>query len=256
MHPRRRFTVPLPDGRTLALGERTLVMGILNVTPDSFSDGGALLERRRGGRRRRADGGRRRRPARRRRRVHAARARRRSPRPRSCAACSRSIEALAGARPGADLHRHLQGGGGRRRRSRRARRSSTTSAGCATTRAGRGGGQPRLPIIADAHARAVRRHVPAGHLPRRRGRGARRAARERRVRGRRRHARRGRARRSRARASRRTRPTASRCWPRCAEFAELGRPVVIGPVAQVVPRAADSRARRSTPTSSGRPASP
>ena len=34
--------MPLPDGRTLALGERTLVMGILNVTPDSFSDGGAL----------------------------------------------------------------------------------------------------------------------------------------------------------------------------------------------------------------------
>jgi len=29
--------------RTLALGERTLVMGILNVTPDSFSDGGEHL---------------------------------------------------------------------------------------------------------------------------------------------------------------------------------------------------------------------
>lgn len=29
--------------RTLALGERTLVMGILNVTPDSFSDGGKFL---------------------------------------------------------------------------------------------------------------------------------------------------------------------------------------------------------------------
>ncbi|BAL84435.1 putative dihydropteroate synthase [Selenomonas ruminantium subsp. lactilytica TAM6421] len=28
------------DGKTLTLGERTLVMGILNVTPDSFSDGG------------------------------------------------------------------------------------------------------------------------------------------------------------------------------------------------------------------------
>ena len=42
MQPRRRYSVPLPDGRTLALGERTLVMGILNVTPDSFSDGGAL----------------------------------------------------------------------------------------------------------------------------------------------------------------------------------------------------------------------
>jgi dihydropteroate synthase len=39
---RRRYTVPLPDGRGLVLGERTLVMGILNVTPDSFSDGGAL----------------------------------------------------------------------------------------------------------------------------------------------------------------------------------------------------------------------
>src|SRR6516165_10149424 len=26
--------------RTLALGERTLLMGVLNVTPDSFSDGG------------------------------------------------------------------------------------------------------------------------------------------------------------------------------------------------------------------------
>ncbi len=28
------------DGKRLVLGERTLVMGILNVTPDSFSDGG------------------------------------------------------------------------------------------------------------------------------------------------------------------------------------------------------------------------
>jgi dihydropteroate synthase len=43
VHPRRRFSVPLPDGRTLALGERTLIMGVINVTPDSFSDGGQLL---------------------------------------------------------------------------------------------------------------------------------------------------------------------------------------------------------------------
>ena len=28
------------DGKSLTIGERTLVMGILNVTPDSFSDGG------------------------------------------------------------------------------------------------------------------------------------------------------------------------------------------------------------------------
>ena len=31
--------------RTLTLGQRTLVMGILNVTPDSFSDGGKFLAR-------------------------------------------------------------------------------------------------------------------------------------------------------------------------------------------------------------------
>ena len=30
--------------RTLVLGERTLIMGVLNVTPDSFSDGGKFLE--------------------------------------------------------------------------------------------------------------------------------------------------------------------------------------------------------------------
>jgi len=34
----------LPGGRALHLGERTLVMGILNVTPDSFADGGLYLD--------------------------------------------------------------------------------------------------------------------------------------------------------------------------------------------------------------------
>jgi len=37
---RRRYTLRLAGGRTLDLGGRTRVMGILNVTPDSFSDGG------------------------------------------------------------------------------------------------------------------------------------------------------------------------------------------------------------------------
>lgn len=37
---RRTFNVPLPGDRILSLGERTLVMGILNITPDSFADGG------------------------------------------------------------------------------------------------------------------------------------------------------------------------------------------------------------------------
>jgi dihydropteroate synthase len=43
MRPRRRFAVPLPDGSVLSLGDRPLVMGILNVTPDSFSDGGTVV---------------------------------------------------------------------------------------------------------------------------------------------------------------------------------------------------------------------
>jgi len=32
-------------GRSLELGKRTLIMGIVNVTPDSFSDGGQFLDR-------------------------------------------------------------------------------------------------------------------------------------------------------------------------------------------------------------------
>jgi dihydropteroate synthase len=44
VYPRRRYTIPLRGGRSLVLGERALVMGIINVTPDSFSDGGQLLD--------------------------------------------------------------------------------------------------------------------------------------------------------------------------------------------------------------------
>jgi dihydropteroate synthase len=36
-----RLKLPL---RTLVLGQRTMVMGVLNVTPDSFSDGGKFLQ--------------------------------------------------------------------------------------------------------------------------------------------------------------------------------------------------------------------
>jgi len=43
MFHRKRFRLRLPS-RTLILGERTLIMGVLNVTPDSFSDGGAFLD--------------------------------------------------------------------------------------------------------------------------------------------------------------------------------------------------------------------
>jgi len=40
---RRLYRIPL-RGASVVLGERTLVMGILNVTPDSFSDGGRYLD--------------------------------------------------------------------------------------------------------------------------------------------------------------------------------------------------------------------
>ena len=39
--PRRLWTLAR---RALRIGERTLVMGILNVTPDSFSDGGHFFD--------------------------------------------------------------------------------------------------------------------------------------------------------------------------------------------------------------------
>ena len=44
MYARKRYSVPLTGGRTLELGARTLVMGILNITPDSFADGGLHLD--------------------------------------------------------------------------------------------------------------------------------------------------------------------------------------------------------------------
>lgn len=42
--PRKRFEIQLPDGRSLHLGERTCVMGILNITPDSFASGGHRMD--------------------------------------------------------------------------------------------------------------------------------------------------------------------------------------------------------------------
>src|SRR5438445_11241089 len=43
MPPRKIFHLKLRSG-TLTLGKRTLVMGVLNVTPDSFSDGGKFFD--------------------------------------------------------------------------------------------------------------------------------------------------------------------------------------------------------------------
>ena len=41
---RASFSIPLPDRAALELGTRTLVMGVLNITPDSFSDGGRAYD--------------------------------------------------------------------------------------------------------------------------------------------------------------------------------------------------------------------
>jgi len=41
---RKHYTIRLPRERELNLGERTYVMGVVNVTPDSFSDGGKFYE--------------------------------------------------------------------------------------------------------------------------------------------------------------------------------------------------------------------
>ena len=43
MPSRKRYRLRLPK-RTLELGPRTLLMGVLNVTPDSFSDGGRYFD--------------------------------------------------------------------------------------------------------------------------------------------------------------------------------------------------------------------
>jgi dihydropteroate synthase len=43
MIQRKRYRLRLRS-RTLVLGERTLLMGVLNITPDSFSDGGKYLD--------------------------------------------------------------------------------------------------------------------------------------------------------------------------------------------------------------------
>ena len=44
MSLRQHYRVPLPGGASLSLGERTLIMGVINVTPDSFADGGERFD--------------------------------------------------------------------------------------------------------------------------------------------------------------------------------------------------------------------
>jgi dihydropteroate synthase len=41
---RKLFTIKLRDGGSISVGERTIIVGVLNITPDSFSDGGLTFE--------------------------------------------------------------------------------------------------------------------------------------------------------------------------------------------------------------------
>jgi dihydropteroate synthase len=41
---RKSFVLKLRNGSTMVLGARTIVVGVLNITPDSFSDGGQSFE--------------------------------------------------------------------------------------------------------------------------------------------------------------------------------------------------------------------
>jgi dihydropteroate synthase len=45
VYQRHTYILTLPSGAQLTLGERTLVMAVLNITPDSFSDGGRYPRR-------------------------------------------------------------------------------------------------------------------------------------------------------------------------------------------------------------------
>ena len=111
-------------GRSVA---RTAVMGVVNVTPDSFSDGGRYLDPDAAVAHGLALVGRRRRRARRRRRVDPSRRRAGAGEAEELApGRSRSSRALAAERRRAGEHRHHEGrgrrGGARRRRHRRQRR--------------------------------------------------------------------------------------------------------------------------------------
>ena len=127
-------------------------MGVVNVTPDSFSDGGEWFDARRGGRARARAGRRGRGDPRRRRRVHAARRRSRSPRTRSCAASIPVVEALArdGRAASRSTRRKLAVAARRARRRRDA--TSTTSPRCAP--------RPRWPaLVADRGADCCLMHM-------------------------------------------------------------------------------------------------
>ena len=170
---RRAQPVPLPGAQPPV--DLPCVMGILNVTPDSFSDGGLFAQPEAAVAPGRAPGRRGRGHRRRRRRVDAARA------PTRCRVDAGDAPRRAGRsrrcrrrRRGARLGRHHEGRGGAPRPRRRRRAWSTTSralrhdpemAGVVAER--------RLPRLPHAHAGRAQDHAGRPALRRRRRRGLR-----------------------------------------------------------------------------------
>ena len=159
---------------------RTVVMGVVNVTPDSFSDGGEWFAPDDGHPRTDAELlGRGCRSRRRGRGVHPSGRRAARRRPRSCAGSSRSIEALAAAGRGGQ-HRHHAGARWPGRPSGPARcLVNDVSGGRADDGDARDGRRARRPVRLHALARALGRHAEPGRLRRRGRRGGRRARRAR-----------------------------------------------------------------------------
>nr|WP_284291350.1 dihydropteroate synthase [Angustibacter aerolatus] len=202
-------------------------MGVVNVTPDSFSDGGRWFEPAAGTAHGREPAGPGRRPARRRRRVDAARCRppplEEEPAP---GAAGRARPGGRG-RPGQHRHHARRGrragpprrGGAGQRRERRARRPGDGAAR----------GPHRRAVRGDALARAVRPHGRPRHLRRRGHRRPRRAW----------APGCGRSRTpgstcpawssTRGWASPSAPSTTGRCWPGSTSLAVLHRPLLVGP---------------------------
>ncbi len=158
-------------GRVLAL-ERPVVMGVLNVTPDSFSDGGRACEPDGGAGGGRAHGGRGGGDHRHRRRIDAA-GRRAGHRPRrSCGACCRWWSARPRGCQCRHLRRYLQSRGHAPRAGQRCAHDQRRAGPARRWGAGGRGGEPHG-VVPDAHARRAGHHAAAAAVRRSRHRGAR-----------------------------------------------------------------------------------
>ena len=242
---------PQPDVRALSRIVEVpdpVVMGVVNVTPDSFSDGGEWLDPRRGGGSRPRAGRRGRRDPGHRRRVDA-------PRGRAGRAEAEELRRVVGVLVGladlaaagpAPVDRHHQGGGrrggaGRRRADRQRRHRAARRPGD-----GRARRRARLRLLPDAHARRAAHDAGATRATTTSSPRSRRSWRSAWPSRSRRASPRSASGSIRASASARRSTTTSSCCGACDELVALGRPVVDRHVAQVLPRHASPAASRAS----------